>query len=407
MMAKPVPFSTQLPWLLVMTMGLSVVACRDQSRSLPSGEAPDQDGPFRTLELDAAYPEPFSYLSGVRELPDGRLLAADPLSQVLLRLDLEAGTADTLGSQGSGPEEYQGPDHVLPLPGDSSLLVDLGNARLTVLDSEGAFVDAIPMFRAREDGTARTIHPRFSDSAGVLYLPAAYNMEGAPPDSSGISRFHREENTETVVAWAWRPEPQPFDPSAKRPMLRPMDDWAVGPDGRVAVVRANGYSVDWYLPDGRILRGPTNTVETYPVSQAEKEAEMDNLASAALFTSVVVGEGGTESRRQMARGLPPGAEPGMDDFAWPERLPAFRPMGTLISPRGEAWVQRIMPQTMAPRYDVFDREGLRLGSVDLPPGSKVIGFGARPATQDRLYLTRTDEVGLVWLESYRLRLEVR
>jgi hypothetical protein len=181
----------------------------------------------------------------------------------------------------------------------------------------------------------------------------------------------------------------------------------VGPDGRIAVVRANGYSVDWYLPDGRILRGPPNTVETFPLNQAEKEAEMDNLASAALFTSVMMGDGGTESRRQMARGLPPGAGPGMDDFAWPETLPVFRPMGTLISPRGEAWVQRIMPQTMAPRYDVFDREGLRLGSVDLPQGSKVIGFGARRATQDMLYLTRTDEVGLVWLESYRLRLEGR
>jgi len=38
--------------------------------------------PFATLALDASYPVPFPYLSGVRELPDGRLFVADPLSQV-------------------------------------------------------------------------------------------------------------------------------------------------------------------------------------------------------------------------------------------------------------------------------------------------------------------------------------
>ena len=181
-----------------------------------------------------------------------------------------------------------------------------------------------------------------------------------------------------------------------------MDDWAVGPDGSVVVVRANGYSVDWFGPDGGMVRGPPNTVEAFPVGQPEKEAEMDELASAAIFTSVVRGDGGTESR-QMVRGLPPGGGPGMDDFEWPETLPVFRPMGTLVSPRGEVWVQRIMPQTMAPRYDVFDRDGLRLGSVDLPRGSRIIGFGSRPGTQDRVYLTQTDDVGLIRLGSYRLQ----
>ena len=59
-----------------------------------------------TFELEAEHPEPFSFLSGFRELPDGRLLAPDPLSQVLLRVDLDAGTADTLGGVGEGPGEY-------------------------------------------------------------------------------------------------------------------------------------------------------------------------------------------------------------------------------------------------------------------------------------------------------------
>ncbi|MCJ7627373.1 MAG: hypothetical protein MUO50_03185, partial [Longimicrobiales bacterium] len=65
------------------------VSCAD------GGGGTGASGIVATLELDAAYPEAFSFLSGVRELPDGRLLAADPLSQVLLRVDMDTGTADT------------------------------------------------------------------------------------------------------------------------------------------------------------------------------------------------------------------------------------------------------------------------------------------------------------------------
>ena len=41
----------------------------------------------------------------VRPLPDGRILVADALGQVLLAVDMDAGTADTIGRQGAGPGE--------------------------------------------------------------------------------------------------------------------------------------------------------------------------------------------------------------------------------------------------------------------------------------------------------------
>ena len=69
----------------------------------------------------------------VRELPDGRVLVADPLGQVLVAIDMGAGTADTIGRRGAGPGEYDQPDAVSPLSGDSTLLVDLGNGRRSIL----------------------------------------------------------------------------------------------------------------------------------------------------------------------------------------------------------------------------------------------------------------------------------
>jgi hypothetical protein len=401
-MERPMPsFPTILAVSLTASLTALLAACDSGDEGRPSGGVADPSAPFATLELDASYPVPFAYLSGVRELPDGKVLAADPLSQVFLRVDLEAGVADTLGQQGEGPQEYEGPDHVLPLPGDSTLLVDLGNSRLTVVSRQGEFVDWIPMFRPREGGNPRTLFPRFTDENGAFYLTAPSDLEGLPPDSTGISRFDRDANTETVVAWAWHPESASLGRGSRRPMLRPTDDWAVGPDGSIAVVRANGFSVNWYRPDGERVTGPTYTVETYPVGEVEKEEEMEEMTRGAMFTTVAVGEGGVQSR-QMARGLPPGVRPGIDDFEWPAVLPLFRPNGTLVSPRGEVWVQRIMPRSRAPRYEVFDGAGLRLGFVELPPGGKVIGFGTHPETEGLVYLVRADEVGLIWLERYRV-----
>ena len=61
-----------------------------------------------------------------------------------------------------------------------------------------------------------------------------------------------------------------------------------------------------------------------------------------------------------------------------------------------------MPRTMPPRYELFDSAGAHLGFVELPAGGNIIGFGTHADTQDRVYLARVDEVGLIWLERYRL-----
>jgi hypothetical protein len=67
-----------------------------------------------------------------------------------------------------------------------------------------------------------------------------------------------------------------------------------------------------------------------------------------------------------------------------------------------------MPAGGEGRVDVFDERGIRMGFIELTPGSKVIGFGARVDAGSIAYLARTDDVGLIWLERYRvLRVEGR
>lgn len=359
-----------------------------------------------TLELDAAYPEPLSFLASVRELPDGRLLAADPLSLVLLRMDLDAGVADTLGRVGEGPGEYRQPDQVFPLPGDSTLLVDLGNARFTIIGPDGSFRDGMSMTVPREDGSPSFLLPRAVDHQGRLYFVASTALGQRPSDSAVVVRYDRETTRTDTVARLWRPETRVQrsggDVRVTQTMMEARDDWAAGLDGRVAVIRATEYAVEWYLPDGTVVKGPQNRFEALPISHADKEALLEETQGGGLMVMVTRSSSG-ESSTQMSRGGGPGGLfPSLADFEWAETFPPFRPERSRVSPAGEVWVQRWLPTDRPQRMDVFDPAGVLTGSVQMPPDSRLIGFGTGPGGGEVAYLVRHDDLGLQWLERYRV-----
>jgi hypothetical protein len=392
-----------VPYAALFVVVLFAFSCGSEGES----DAGGVEGVFATLEREATYPEPFSFLNSVREMPDGTLLAADPLSQVLLRLDLQAGTADTLGQVGGGPEEYEQPDQVFPLPGDSTLLVDLGKAMLTVVGPDGALLDGQSMARQADGGRLTVIMPRFVDAEGGIYFTGSRGMGEGPPDSTTVLRFDRALDQFDTLATLWVPELRMSrsggNVRAVNRMMEPRDDWAVGRDGTIAVVRAHGYSVDWYAPDGTVTVGAPNTFESIPVGEADKEALLDELASSGVSMMMTAGGSGATSF-QMSRGSPAGFGdgPGVSDFEWAETFPPFRPDRTLVSPDHHAWVQSWLPADEQPRTEVFDSQGNRVGYVEMPFSSRLIGFGATQDGDAALYVVRTDDVDLKWLERYRI-----
>jgi hypothetical protein len=177
----------------------------------------------------------------------------------------------------------------------------------------------------------------------------------------------------------------------------------VGPDGRVAVLRANGYAVDWHFPDGAVVAGPQNPYEALPISRADKEAYLEESGSGGLMVMVTRSSSG-ESTTQMSRGggSGGGGRPSVDDSEWAEAHPPFRPERSRVSQAGEVWVQRWLPSAQAQRMDVFDPAGILRGSVEVPAGSRLIGFGKGSGDGEVAYLVRTDDLGLQWLERYRV-----
>jgi hypothetical protein len=284
--------------------------------------------------------------------------------------------------------------------------VDLGKARLTVLSPEGILGDGISMTVPSGEGFPDLIHPRFVDGEGNLYDQGVRSRGKGPPDSTAVTRFSRASRTLDTVAAIWLPETplrrtEHFGYLPR--MLEPRDDWAVGPDGRIAVVRAADFSVEWIFQDGRRVTGPPHAFETEAVRREDKDELMAEMRNSAISTAIAVSRTGGVQSMSMSRGLGgSGDGPGVDDFEWAETFPSFRHERTLISSRGEAWVERWMPIGSDSRWEVFDAEGLWLGSVVLPPRRQIIGFGSGPDGGEVAYLTRTDEYDLKWLERHRV-----
>ncbi|MCH7565584.1 MAG: hypothetical protein IH968_17365 [Gemmatimonadetes bacterium] len=353
-----------------------------------------------TLTKDAEFPEGFGLLSTVRELPDGRVMVADPLGLILAILDMDSGEMEMLGREGPGPDEYRQPDAVHALPGGATLLVDLGNARLTVIDSQGGFGETTPIVLSqaggRGPGSFLMMLPRMVDEQGRIYFAIRGGFGGA--DSTSIGRYDRE--TETIDTLA-RVKPQEVERTGDSQNIRirqlPMsaqDDWAVGPDGTIALVRSDGYYVQVIHPDGRVSTGPTVEHRLIRPRDQEKLAWLEAGQSSGIRMSVEAGPGGQRSI-SMSRGG--GGTPDIGAFEWPSRMPAFRAGATIIDPQGTIWVGRTTRAGDDSRYDIFDGEGNKTGEVTFSPNSTVIGFGAGTA-----YVVRTDEFGLQWLERYRI-----
>jgi hypothetical protein len=316
--------------------------------------------------------------------------------------DFRSGTATAIGREGQGPREFAFPTGLVPLPGDTTLLVDPGQRRFLTIAPDGKPVGTVPF----PEGLNGIVTVRGADRQGRIYIQGSL-FGGTPglggPDGDGAL-------PDSVALLRWTPGRAGFDtlgrvkvPSIARAVsggsnaravvmrqqpFSPSDEWSVAPDGRVAVARAGTYRVEWL---GRpAVSGPAVSYARVPVTQADKDAVNRQGRDARGRFSVQVGGGG-------GRGASAPPPPQLPEPDWPEFKPAFVGAGARMAPNGEFWVQRSQPAGAAPLYDVFDGQGRLARQVRLAKDTRVVGFGATS-----VYVARTDnDDELQYLQRFR------
>jgi hypothetical protein len=384
-----------------------------------------QQIPTRTLSNPAEYREPFSSVTAMIEMRDGRVLVADSREKTLQVIDVTTHVATPVGRTGSGPNEWALPLRMIRMPGDTTYVYDILNSRFLLVAPDGRPVrthnpsgdtPAAPVTRAERGGVAFSLGgfslgggitgATTADDRGRMYFQgsplAGSDANGMPTgaDSSPVLRQRLGTGDIDTVAYLRLPSNDPVvrDAGTRGQSLsfrltpgRPYengDAWVAFPDGRVVIARVADYHLEVIGPDGK-RAGRGAPVRYTPVRITERDKELWRESRRAA-TPVMVTQGTGAGAHQLP------SMPVQDPDTWPEFKSPFATNGMWAAPNGQTW---IFPQRAAtdriPVADVFDARGTLVGRVALPADVRVVGLGARG-----IYAVRTDDDGLQYLQRY-------
>ena len=349
----------------------------------------------------AEFPEGFSSLTALRELPDGRVMVLERCESMVLRLDFAARRFTQVARTGAGPGEYVRASALWPLPGDSAAIYDRANLRFLVIDPTGK---PGTFFRAPQNLVTRVgrfavdapFTVRGTDGRGRFYARQAGRRATArgivEDDSVPVERWDPSSGRRDTVGF-YRLLRGGLVKDFTEPPFSPLVEWAVSPAGEVAFVYPHDYHVEFISPAGARRIGKPNPWTPVRLGRAhQQQYRKDQQASVcASGTSRI--------------GFVPNVEKGKVDVVelraaqepkeWPDHLPPFLRSAVSFSPDGMLWVQRTGEVGEAPTYDLIDSTGRVVRRVLLQPGSRLLGFG-----EGRIYIVRTDRDDLQYVQVF-------
>lgn len=348
----------------------------------PAAALAQAERPLRLPPANAQLSEEFTSIGSVRELSDGRVLITDPREGRVVVVNLKTGSVEQVGRQGKGPNEYGIAGPLIPLGGDSSLMVDFtsrrwllfsGSAIVATLPPDTPIIRAVKTFVRGADGLGHvwiSVSPR----EFVQETAKAGSINFGPADSDFVVRGNRASarlDTVTKVRVAVSRRTVTANAEGKfqgvsfaRAPLAAAEEAALFADGWLAVARLDPYRVDWISPAGRVSRGRPIPVTPIKVTGAEKEAYFARQAAA-------------RAPRPGMPAVPDALRREMDALRdqFPEVFPPFTGL-PIVGGDGNLWLRRPVSKDFPNyRYDVVDRRGQLVGVVPLAKGERIVTVG--------------------------------
>ncbi|HSM09036.1 MAG TPA: hypothetical protein VLA33_08460 [Gemmatimonadota bacterium] len=336
----------------------------------------------------------FGQIAGVDVLSDGRIAVLDQQAQRVQIYGPDGAYRQSFGGPGNGPGEFSpGAMALFVGRGDTIVVPDMGNQRVTVIPTEGeatsfplSMEQGIPMGFDIFDGGALVSQRRamnFADPTARtdddLVLAQAY--DGAILDTLLTPRrggtFEMTSSGPRLTLFAAEPQ------------------WATLSDERLAYASNDAYRISVYGPEGDLERIVTFPHEVQPVTETEQEILLELV------------------RTSMERnGAPPQAiDQFLGSMGFADAWPAFARLRG--GPFGTLWVQRLRDITEMSdeerenwnpqldqggrTWDVFESDGRYGGVVELPAR-----FTPFAIEEDRIYGVFRDDFDVQFVRVYAL-----
>src|SRR5690606_36561738 len=291
-------------------IALSLLAALPLSAQQPRAARPL---PAPNAELEEPWSGPLQLL----ELKNGDVLVHDSREKRLVVTSFASQEQREAAREGSGPQEYRSVNAMWRVAGDTVHVLDLMQQRILVLGPTGRAVRTQPMPGARDRGALkRQPMTRSVDAQGRWYGEGRdIRFEGGRMsfgDSVVVVRTDpRTQKADSLIKF-YNIVEAPEMASAQSIRMRvpgypKYDIWGVFPDGRVMMLRADGYVPEIVLPNGTRRRAAALPYPRLPVTEADKRTMMDSVQKAL-----------EEGLRQAAGMVPAGAQMPKFDLVPPE-----------------------------------------------------------------------------------------
>ena len=335
----------------------------------------------------------FGDIVGLAVDADGRIYVGDGISNTVRAYGPDGRHLGLVGGEGRGPGEFRVPDGLTFGPGGRLYVAELDG--ITVMaDASG---DGL---RSRQIGSWRTVtypqiyRPFRVACDGTVYYP----HDESDPQRHLYLRFARNgalRDTVVVPPLAGLPDSVPFYVSGRggrmlrgidHPPLSAIPSWDVTPAGNLVVGEARRYRMLEVAPDGDTLTVVRRRDGRRPIPGRVRRESTEAVG-----------------RRIDTLPVPPNEVFGLPDSVAMAELPRHYPAHGLLrsSTGGRIWVERppLPDRQSVTAWDVFDREGLYLGTVLVPgrfdPGRGYTLARRRPRplfTDDAVYGVVKDSV---------------
>ena len=267
-----------------------------------------QQGPAvqKIATATALSTERIGIITSVRELPDGRLLVNDVQRRRLLLMDSTMKVVGAVLDSTSSNANFYGTQQgiLVPFRGDTTFFVDPVAYAMLVIDPQGRVVRVRSIWRVQDmrffggfseqapagDAKGRVIYrnnaqpapPKVRPPAGVPYIPTE-------PDSAFIVAMHLETRKLDTLAVIHTPK---IDQRIRQMgtggfmidrVVNPLpltDEWAVLPDGTLAIVRGREYRIDYLHPDGTKTSSPRIPFDWQRLTDEDKQRLIDSTKTA-------------------------------------------------------------------------------------------------------------------------------
>jgi hypothetical protein len=315
------------------------------------------------LEGDSSYQ--LYQVIGSRRLSDGRIVVANAGSSELRFYDANGQHLLSTGREGGGPGEFGSMMMLASMTGDSLLVYDWRNQRLSIFDAGGTLARTAQLQFLTELGGFPMIVAPLDDTSLFVGVRTGF---GSGEMRSGLSR-------DNMVFVRCDPDGSLADtlavlPGGERNTLFDANMVLVGdrPFGRYPAHAASAdgfyygssdcYEIQYYSETGKLQRSVRRPIPNLEVTDTDIESyKRERLENAQ-----------DDAQRQIIERLLAG-----DPF--PQSFPAYG--SVLVDAEGNLWVAVYRrPGDDQPRWTVFDPSGQMLGTVSVPERFTVHQIGS-------------------------------